>query len=96
MAAMFDAVSHSAIFVLDQDEALDFYVGKLGLEVNTDVDTFELPVPVSRLTTTKDYLAVLDGLPTKFAPDAASAGVPATTAPCSRRRGGWRAPHPRG
>jgi catechol 2,3-dioxygenase-like lactoylglutathione lyase family enzyme len=28
----------SSIFVLDQDEALDFYVGKLGLEVHTDVD----------------------------------------------------------
>jgi len=28
----------SALFVLDQDEALDFYVGKLGLEVGTDVD----------------------------------------------------------
>ena len=28
----------SQIFVLDQDEALDFYVGKLGLEVNTDAD----------------------------------------------------------
>jgi catechol 2,3-dioxygenase-like lactoylglutathione lyase family enzyme len=28
----------SALIVLDQDEALDFYVGKLGLEVNTDVD----------------------------------------------------------
>lgn len=28
----------SAIHVLDQDEALDFYVGKLGLEVHTDVD----------------------------------------------------------
>ena len=26
------------IFVLDQDEALDFYVGKLGLEVSNDVD----------------------------------------------------------
>ena len=25
-------------FVFDQDEALDFYVGKLGLEVRTDVD----------------------------------------------------------
>ena len=24
--------------MLDQDEALDFYVGKLGLEVNTDAD----------------------------------------------------------
>jgi predicted enzyme related to lactoylglutathione lyase len=35
---MFNAITHSAIYVLDQDEALDFYVGKLGLEVNTDVD----------------------------------------------------------
>ena len=26
------------IYVLDQDEALDFYVGKLGLEVHTDAD----------------------------------------------------------
>ena len=26
------------MYVLDQDEALDFYVGKLGLEVNTDAD----------------------------------------------------------
>ncbi|HLU33117.1 MAG TPA: VOC family protein [Natronosporangium sp.] len=35
---MFNAISHSAIYVLDQDEALDFYVGKLGLEVGVDVD----------------------------------------------------------
>jgi catechol 2,3-dioxygenase-like lactoylglutathione lyase family enzyme len=28
----------SSVFVLDQDQALDFYVGTLGLEVNTDVD----------------------------------------------------------
>jgi catechol 2,3-dioxygenase-like lactoylglutathione lyase family enzyme len=28
----------SQIYVLDQDEALDFYVGKLGLEVHTDND----------------------------------------------------------
>jgi catechol 2,3-dioxygenase-like lactoylglutathione lyase family enzyme len=35
---LLNAVTHSQIFVLDQDEALDFYVGKLGLEVNSDVD----------------------------------------------------------
>src|SRR4051812_23763459 len=35
---MLNALTISAIFVLDQDEALDFYVGKLGLEVNTDAD----------------------------------------------------------
>ena len=28
----------SSIYVLDQDQALDFYVGVLGLEVATDVD----------------------------------------------------------
>ncbi|MEV4481133.1 VOC family protein [Micromonospora coxensis] len=33
-----NAISRSQIYVLDQDEALDFYVGKLGMEVNTDVD----------------------------------------------------------
>jgi len=35
---MFKALTHTFIYVLDQDQALDFYVGKLGLEVNTDVD----------------------------------------------------------
>jgi catechol 2,3-dioxygenase-like lactoylglutathione lyase family enzyme len=28
----------SGVFVLDQEEALDFYVGKLGLEVANDID----------------------------------------------------------
>lgn len=28
----------TSLFVLDQDEALEFYVGKLGLEVGTDLD----------------------------------------------------------
>ena len=35
---MLNNITHSGIFVLDQDEALEFYVGKLGLEVNTDQD----------------------------------------------------------
>lgn len=35
---MYNAISHHSIFVLDQDEALDFYVNKLGLEVKNDVD----------------------------------------------------------
>ena len=35
---MFSNINVSQLFVLDQDEALDFYVGKLGLEVNTDAD----------------------------------------------------------
>ncbi|MCC5578184.1 VOC family protein [Microtetraspora sp. AC03309] len=35
---MFKALTHSHIYVFDQDEALDFYVGTLGLEVNTDAD----------------------------------------------------------
>jgi catechol 2,3-dioxygenase-like lactoylglutathione lyase family enzyme len=32
------SITLSSIYVLDQDEALDFYVGKLGLEVETDAD----------------------------------------------------------
>lgn len=35
---MFTAMTHHGIYVHDQDEALDFYVGKLGLEVSADVD----------------------------------------------------------
>jgi catechol 2,3-dioxygenase-like lactoylglutathione lyase family enzyme len=35
---MWNSISHSGIYVLDQDEALDFYVGKLGLEVSADFD----------------------------------------------------------
>jgi catechol 2,3-dioxygenase-like lactoylglutathione lyase family enzyme len=35
---MYNAINISHVFVLDQDEALDFYVGKLGLEVSADFD----------------------------------------------------------
>jgi catechol 2,3-dioxygenase-like lactoylglutathione lyase family enzyme len=34
---MFTALTHYNVWVTDQDEALAFYVGKLGLEVHTDV-----------------------------------------------------------
>ncbi len=33
---MIDAITHSLLWVFDHDEALDFYVGKLGLEIHTD------------------------------------------------------------
>jgi catechol 2,3-dioxygenase-like lactoylglutathione lyase family enzyme len=35
---MLKSINISGIFVLDQDEALDFYVGKLGLELSNDMD----------------------------------------------------------
>ncbi|MBO3748284.1 VOC family protein [Streptosporangiaceae bacterium NEAU-GS5] len=35
---MLNAISISSVYVLDQDEALEFYVGKLGLEIHTDAD----------------------------------------------------------
>ena len=35
---MITSIRISSVFVLDQDEALDFYVGKLGLEVAADFD----------------------------------------------------------
>ena len=35
---MLNTINISHIFVFDQDKALDFYVGKLGLEVSNDMD----------------------------------------------------------
>ena len=35
---MLNAITISHVFVFDQQQALDFYVGKLGLEVDTDQD----------------------------------------------------------
>jgi predicted enzyme related to lactoylglutathione lyase len=35
---MLNAITISHVWVFDQDEALDFYVGKLGLEVSSDLD----------------------------------------------------------
>jgi catechol 2,3-dioxygenase-like lactoylglutathione lyase family enzyme len=35
---MLDSLRMSQIYVLDQDQALDFYVGKLGMKVHTDAD----------------------------------------------------------
>ena len=32
------SINQSQVFVLDQDQALDFYVGVLGFEVHTDAD----------------------------------------------------------
>ncbi|MGI9145948.1 MAG: VOC family protein [Chloroflexota bacterium] len=35
---MLNAITISHVWVLDQDEALDFYVGKLGLQVTNDMN----------------------------------------------------------
>lgn len=35
---MINRVTHTFVFVTDQDEALEFYVGKLGMVVQTDAD----------------------------------------------------------
>jgi catechol 2,3-dioxygenase-like lactoylglutathione lyase family enzyme len=35
---MLKRITHTFIHVLDQDEARDFYVGKLGMVVHTDAD----------------------------------------------------------
>ena len=35
---MITGINLSHVWVFDQDEALDFYVGKLGLEVSADID----------------------------------------------------------
>jgi predicted enzyme related to lactoylglutathione lyase len=38
MTPMYTSITRSQLFVLDQDQALDFYVNKLGLEVSADID----------------------------------------------------------
>jgi catechol 2,3-dioxygenase-like lactoylglutathione lyase family enzyme len=38
VAGMLKRITHTFIHVLDQDQALDFYVGKLGMVVHTDAD----------------------------------------------------------
>ena len=35
---MLTGISHHSVYVLDQDQALDFYCGTLGFEVSADVD----------------------------------------------------------
>jgi catechol 2,3-dioxygenase-like lactoylglutathione lyase family enzyme len=52
---MFKAITITALRVLDQDEALEFYVGKLGFQVDEDVDmgfmrwlTISLPADPAR------------------------------------------------
>ncbi len=35
---MYGSINISHVFVFDQDEALDFYVNKLGLELGADID----------------------------------------------------------
>ena len=38
LVLMPNRLTHTQVYVLDQDEAIDFYVGKLGFELNTDAD----------------------------------------------------------
>jgi catechol 2,3-dioxygenase-like lactoylglutathione lyase family enzyme len=38
VAIMLNRITHTFVHVLDQDEALDFYVGKLGMVVTNDAD----------------------------------------------------------
>jgi catechol 2,3-dioxygenase-like lactoylglutathione lyase family enzyme len=70
---MFSRINLSSVFVLDQDQALDFYVGKLGLEVGTDQDlgfmrwlTVRVPGDPSR-----ELLLELPGAPAMDDPTAA-------------------------
>ena len=65
---MFNALLISSIYVLDQDKALDFYVGKLGLEVNTDQDlgfmrwlTVNVPGDARQILLEKPGAPALDG-----------------------------------
>ena len=60
----------SSIYVLDQDQALDFYVGELGLEVSADMTSARCAGSPSRVPGDKDILLEKPGPP---AHDAATA-----------------------
>ena len=38
VGGMYESISRSSVYVLDQDQALDFYTNTLGLELSTDLD----------------------------------------------------------
>jgi len=59
---MLKRITHTFIHVLDQDEALDFYVGKLGMVVNTDADLGR-PIEVVTDMTKSRKLGFLDYQP---------------------------------
>jgi len=69
---MINALTHSFVWVLDQDEALEFYVGKLGLEVNTDADLeFMRWLTVSVPGQPEQQIALMVPGPPALDPDAA-------------------------
>ena len=55
---MLKRISHTFIHVLDQDEALDFYVGKLGMVVHTDADLGTMRNPAQSLLPVPGLLAL--------------------------------------
>lgn len=70
---MIDGITISHIFVFDQDEALDFYVGTLGLEVSNDMDLGNMRWLTVRPAGTagRDILLELVGPPNMGPEDAA-------------------------
>jgi predicted enzyme related to lactoylglutathione lyase len=62
---MLNSINISHIFVFDQDQALDFYVGMLGLEVSNDVDLGVMRWLTVRVPgdPTRDILLELPGPP---------------------------------
>ena len=62
---MLNSINISHIFVFDQQQALDFYVGKLGLEVSADVDLGVMRWLTVRVPgdPTRDILLELPGPP---------------------------------
>jgi len=62
---MLNSINISHIFVFDQQQALDFYVGKLGLEVSADVDLGVMRWLTVRVPgdPTRDILLELPGSP---------------------------------
>lgn len=57
---MFNRITHSGLWVLDQDQALDFYCGTLGLEVEADVDLGFMRWLTIRVPGDPDHVVLLE------------------------------------
>jgi len=64
-------------------------------EAEHDLTDYVMPVPVHELATTEQYLAVLDGHPTKFTPESASRTATWVRRAGADRRASQRRPVPR-
>jgi catechol 2,3-dioxygenase-like lactoylglutathione lyase family enzyme len=75
---MINGISHASIFVTDQDLALDFYVGKLGMEVRADVDMEAMRWLTIGVPGQEDFQVLLETPRNPMSDDEAAAAIEST------------------